>query len=71
LADPRSLAVEPGVERLWKARILVTHARGNTDTVLEQLRTDTVPNRSGLTPARLGSGSARCRFLSSTEIPGG
>lgn len=68
------IGVEPGVERLWRARILATHARGNIDAVqevvdrflalaehwggdlepeteelLEQLRTDTVPTRSGLT----------------------
>lgn len=68
------IGIEPGVERLWRARILATHARGNTAAVqevvdrflalaehwggdlepeteelLEQLRTDTVPTRSGLT----------------------
>ena len=68
------IGVEPGVERLWRARILATHARGDADAVrevvdrflalaehwggdlepeteelLEQLRTDTVPTRSGLT----------------------
>ena len=68
------IGVEPGVERLWRTRILATHARGDanavlevvdrflaladhwdgdlepeTEELLEQLRTDTVPTRSGLT----------------------